>query len=64
MLWSICEREESAEDDPAMALVTMSEIVLEQVLENAKFGYVASCRKPRKGKKGRNKKLRSGFKSR
>jgi hypothetical protein len=39
------------EDDPAMALVTMSEIVLEQVLENAQAGLRAILSEAEKGQK-------------
>lgn len=39
------------EDDPAMALVTMSEIVLEQVLENAQVGLRGVLSEAEKGQK-------------
>lgn len=39
------------EDDPAMALVTMSEIVLEQVLENAQVGLRGVLSEAGKGQK-------------
>src|SRR5881396_1330709 len=39
------------EDDPAMALVTMSEIVLEQVLENAQLRLRGLVSEAEKGQK-------------
>lgn len=39
------------EDDPAMALVTMNEIVLEQVLENAQVGLRGILSEAEKGQK-------------
>lgn len=39
------------EDDPAMALVTMNEIVLEQVLENAQVGLRGVLSEAEKGQK-------------
>lgn len=39
------------EDDPAMALVTMNEIVLEQVLENAQVGLRGILSETEKGQK-------------
>lgn len=50
------------EDDPAMALVTMSEIVLEQVLKEAEVRFRSVLSEAEKARKGRNKTYWFGFK--